>query len=528
MSVFKRIAFAASTSWLSRAISVLANIFFVPILFRHMDREELGLWFLLSGSQAFLGLLGFGIVPTLTRHIAFARASGAAEFSGSSDQAQQHVADLATTGRRILQSLAGFVFLVACVSGYGLVAKLQFEHVSPHVVLWAWVLMCAGYAINVWVSHLECWLSGVGYVGWFNLIGAIVALVAVLANIIAALLGRGIITLAVISVLAGLVQRVGLLAFAKTKPDLQLRGGRWNSYYAKALVKPALYNWITAVGAFLILRTDSYFIALYKGSRQIPTYSALYSMVSNVNVLAVTFGVSASVFVSQAWQAKDFAAVHRITIRNAQIGMSIMAAGVGFLMVAGRELIQMWIGPGNFLGYGILLVFCIMLTLESQHVILVSSSRATEDEKYAGWAIASGILNLAFTWYLIKPLGLLGVALGTMLAQLLTNNWYAVYRPLVRLQLRARDYFRQVIVLWAAVLAVSYGGSWLTKHYLVSSGIRGMWPIVIACAAVCGSVLLAAFWSCILDRSHRKRLQQMAAAKVFGLKRGWEGYVENR
>jgi O-antigen/teichoic acid export membrane protein len=513
MSVAKRIAFAASVSWLSRAVSVLANLFFVPILFRHMDREELGLWFLLSGSQAFLGLLGFGITPTLTRHIAFARAGGEGEFSGSSEQAHQHVADLVTTGRRILQSLAGFVFLVACVSGYGLVAKIPFEHVSPHVVLWAWVLMCAGYAVNVWVSYLECWLSGVGYVGWFNLIGTIVALVAVLANITAALMGRGIITLAVIAVLAGLAQRIGLLAFAKTKPDLQLREGRWNSQYAKAMVKPALYNWITAIGAFLILRTDSYFIALFKGSRQIPTYSALYSMVSNVFILAVSFGGAASVFVSQAWQAKDYAAVQRITIRNAQIGMSIMAAGVGFLMVVGRELIQLWIGPGNFLGYGVLLVFCVMLTLEAQHVILVSSSRATEDEKYAGWAIAAGILNLAFTWYLIKPLGLLGVALGTMLAQILTNNWYAVYRPLVRLKLRARDYFREVVVLWAAVLAASYGGSWLVKHYLASIGIQGMWPVVTVCAAVPGIVLLIAVWSRILGRGHRERFQQMVTAQ---------------
>jgi O-antigen/teichoic acid export membrane protein len=513
MSVAKRIAFAASVSWVSRAVSVLANLFLVPILFRHMDREELGLWFLLSGSQAFLGLLGFGITPTLTRHIAFARAGGDSEFLGSSEQAQQHVADLVTTGRRVLQSLAAFVFLVACVSGYGLVARLPFEHISPHVVLWAWVLMCAGYAVNVWVSYLECWISGVGYVGWFGLIGTGVSLFTVAANITAALLGHGIITLAIISVLAGLAQRIGLLAFAKTRPDLQLRKGRWNSQYAKALVKPALYNWVTSIGAFLILRTDSYFIALFKGSRQIPTYSALYSLVANVNTLAVSFGAAAAVFVSQAWQAKDYVTVRRITIRNAQIGMSIMAAGAGFLMVVGRELIQLWIGKGNFLGYGVLLVFCVMLTLEAQHVILVSSSRATEDEKYAGWAIASGILNLAFTWYLIKPLGLLGVALGTMLAQILTNNWYAVYRPLVRLKLRAWDYFREVVVLWAAVLAASYGGSWLVRHYLGAIGIRGILPIVAACAAVCGCVLLIVFWSRILGQGHRERLQDLVSSK---------------
>jgi O-antigen/teichoic acid export membrane protein len=497
MSAFKRIAFAASVSWVSRAVSILASVFFIPILFRQMDKEELGLWFLLSGSQGFLGLLGFGIVPTLTRHIAFART----EEGGA-----QHVADLVVTGRRILQSLALLVFFIASGSGYALIAKLKFEHISPHVVLLAWALMCAGYAINVWVSYLECWLVGIGYVGWFSLIGAIVTVLTVITNICAALVGRGLLTLAVISVVAGLAQRVGILMFAKTKPDLMLQGGHWNREYAKTLIGPSVRNWVTAIGAFLILRTDSYFIALFKGSKEIPVYTATYQLVANVHTLAITFCVAASAFISQAWQAKDLPAVHRITIRTAQIGMSIMAAGVAFLLVAGREVIQLWLGAGNFIGYSVLLVFCVMLTLEAQHVILISSSRATEDENYAGWAIGAGILNLVLTWYLIKPLGLFGVALGTTLAQLLTNNWYAVYRPLSRLRLHFLDYFRAVVTLWAVVLGASYVGSRLIKGCLLRIGASGPWMIVILCFAFCTGVLAIACWTRILDAGHRERL----------------------
>lgn len=513
MSASKRIAFAVAFAWLSRAVTILANLFLIPILFRFMGKEELGMWFLLGNSQAFLGLLGMGIAPTLTRHIALAKGkSGADPGVELTEESKRHIGDLVVTGRMLLRSLAVVVFFIAWASGYGLIGQLELKEVSPQTVFWAWTLMCAGYAVGIWVSYLNCLLTGIGYVGWESLIGTVVSVLTILTNIGAVLLGGGLLALAVILVVSSLVQRFVMLGFIRwRKPELFAVQGRWNSKYAKAMVKPSLYCWLTTLGGFLILRTDGYFIALLKGTGNIPSYQAAYQLVSNIYQLAVIWVAASGVFISQAWQAGELTTIHKITIRNAKIALSIMAAGVAFLLLAGKEVIDLWLGEGNFVGYEVLLVFCIMLTLETHHVILMQTSRATEDENYAFWKLTAGVLNVIFTFVLIKPLGLLGVALGTMLAQMLTTNWYAVYRPMVRLKLNFRVYSRQVIGLWGGILVSCSLISWFTKQCLIVSGNTSDVFIVGGVAFVCSVFFFVTIWMVILEKHQRKFIQEKAA-----------------
>ncbi|RMD70860.1 MAG: hypothetical protein D6822_03565 [Cyanobacteria bacterium J149] len=218
MSASKRIVIAVAISWISRAIGILSSLLLMPILFRFMGKEELGLWFLLGNSQAFLGLLGMGIAPTLTRRIAFAKGkSGSNPDAELTEESKQDIGDWVVTGKIILQWLAVIIFFVAWISGYGLIRELKLEEVSPQTVFWAWTLMCLGYAINVWVAYLGCWLQGIGYVGWDSAISTILAVVTIGANIVAVLMGGGLLALAIILVINGLLQRLILIAFIKWK-----------------------------------------------------------------------------------------------------------------------------------------------------------------------------------------------------------------------------------------------------------------------------------------------------------------------
>jgi len=465
--------------------------------------------YLLSNSQYFLLLLGLGVVPTLTRHIALAKGkSGSDPGIELTEESKQQIGDLLVTGRIIFRWLAVVVFFVAWGTGYGLISQIKLTEVSPQTLFWAWTLLCTGYSVGVWVSYFDCCLLGMGYVGWDTLIWTVISILTTLANITAVLLGGGLLVLAAISLVAGLIQRFLVLGFIRWRcPEIFSNPGKWNTQYAKTLAKPALYWWLTELGAFLILRTDGYFIVLFKGAQNLPSYQAGYNLVGNLNYVAAAFAGSSSVFISQAWQAGALGMIQQMTLRNARIGLSIMAAGAAFLMVAGEESIDLWLGKGNFVGHNVLLIFCITLTLEAQHVILTNSSRATEDEKYAFWSLTAGILNIVFTWILIKPLGLLGVAMGTMLAQMLTNNWYGVYRPIVRLKLNFQTYLRQVVGLWATVLVCSLGLSWSAKKSLLLLGISSDWAVIAATAVVCGAVLSTSSWMSVLEERHRRSIQ---------------------
>ena len=76
MSITRRIAFGAAASWFSRGVSILLGLVLLPVLFRHLPKEELGVWLLLGQSWAALGIFDLGFGVTLTRRIAFLSCQG--------------------------------------------------------------------------------------------------------------------------------------------------------------------------------------------------------------------------------------------------------------------------------------------------------------------------------------------------------------------------------------------------------------------------------------------------------------------
>ncbi|HTX22168.1 MAG TPA: hypothetical protein VMD27_09985, partial [Candidatus Aquilonibacter sp.] len=71
MSVTRRIAFGAAASWFSRGVTILLGLVMMPVLFRFLPKEELGVWLLLGQSWVALGVFEYGIQLAFTRRFAF-------------------------------------------------------------------------------------------------------------------------------------------------------------------------------------------------------------------------------------------------------------------------------------------------------------------------------------------------------------------------------------------------------------------------------------------------------------------------
>jgi O-antigen/teichoic acid export membrane protein len=411
-----------------------------------MGKEELGLWFLLGNSQAFLGLLGMGVAPTLTRYIALVKGKSGTELDAVLTQdIQEQLGDLVETGRIVLLCVSVFTFFVALILGSFLLKNLTLQGISPQLLLFVWFLMCAGYAIGVWVSYLDCLLMGIGYVGWNDIVRTVISLLTIILNIIVVFLGYGLIALAIISIITALLQRIAMWKLIDwKKPEIHSIKGSWNYELAKAMFKPSISFWLTGLGAFSLYKTDQYFIALFSGASDVAIYQATYSVIFNLALVSLTPVNSASVFISQFWSNGNIEFIHRFLIKSCLNGLLIMASGFCFFLISGREFFTLWLN-GSFIGYPIMTILLVSITLDTQHGLLTGLSRSTNDEKYAFTGGIAGFLNLIFTFILTKRFGLIGVPMGTLLAQLLTNNWYGVYRPLKRLKFPLKRYFSKII-----------------------------------------------------------------------------------
>lgn len=516
----QRIIVAAAASWVGRAMVIAAKMLLTAILFRSLSESDLGLWFLMMQSAALVVLLDLGLPATVARRLAIIKGELSADPGVPLTAAiGQRIADVLRVSRWSFAVVTVIAFLANSALGLALIWWIAPP--DPEAAITAWVVMGAAHACTLWAHEWIAALRGLGHLGWDAVTLTVSGLVVVSLQLAALLLmpslvGRpaGLLELAAIALGGALIHR-WLTAYAvrARQPELADYRGSWDAGLVAELKPLALQAWVTNLGAFLILKTDEYFIAVVLGAERIPGYSAVALIVLNLHVLALTMTTSSDVFISQCWRAGDVDAIHKMLIRNLRLGLCVMLTGVACLATCGAELFTVWLGPGRFVGYGVLLTMCLTMTLETQHVAIASASRATEDEPFGRCAMISAVLNLSLTAALIVPLGLWGVALGTCIAQLLTSNWYVVYRGLARLELPLSSLLRQVVLPCLTVFALTTAGCWLITRALAPYGALAVMSggLVGSAIGLLSAILVMGLRRLDLDREAAPQPEEPAA-----------------
>lgn len=503
MSISRQIAFGAASGWVSRSVSIAMGLLLFPVLFRHLPREELGVWLLLGQSWAILGVLDLGLGYTLTRRIAFATGKGmSADGEPCTPEALGEIADLLKTARVLYRFLAVGSFLVAFgIGSYGL-RHLHLSSVSLPKIYLAWGILCLSQSLSVLSTVWSCLLQGTGFVGWELLLSSCVSLCTLVAQIVVAFAGGGLLGLSIAAAAGAVVQRLAVVALARrNRPGLFTMTGLWQSSLVKNMAPVALKAWVTSVSLLVVMNTDQFFIAGMQGAREIPSYRAAYSIFLNLEMLSIAFGASAGVFIAQLWQAGEIARVQRIVVHNLRLGLSIMVTGGACVLGLGTHLFNLWIGHGNYIGPRIAWVFFLLLVLETQSNIIATSSRATEDEAFAVCTVSAAILNVYFSFTLGAKYGLFGIALATLLAQGATSYWFMWYRGLRRLRMSLRAQVKQVVAPICLLFIAAFSAVHTLTHVMAA---KPDWLIVAAAVLTAGFLLCCSVWVLVLDESQRR------------------------
>ncbi len=395
------------------------------------------------------------------------------------------IGELVAASRTAFRALACLVTLAMFLVGLALLALLALPHAGRGHVAMSWAVVCVGYGVMTWQGPWHCLLSGLGWKGRDTLIQsiAVVAVTAAQCACVATTHGD-LLALAVVTTAGAIAPRLAL-SRALGAEDAALMRGRATrgSHPLRALAPLALRNWLTALGAFLILKTDQYFIAARIGVAQVPQYAATQQLFMTSYGGGLLPSSAASPFVSTLWASGERARVHQLFQRCMVDGLTLMAAAVCVLLLCGPELIARWIGQPFALPAAVLAIFAITWVLELNHVAIATFSRATDHEDYAPVALIAGGLNLCLCLLLIGRLGVVGVALATCLAQLATNNWYVVAHGLRRLGYPFRTF------LWRVAAPVAAGAGACLGAGAALSPASGPLRIAIGLGLPCAAFL---------------------------------------
>lgn len=516
----RRLLAALGASWFSRILSNVLNLALTPVLFSSLGADELGVWILMMSSIGLLALLDLGLTSTLPRRFAFARGASDIHAAHVDDPAVvARVQDLLVTGNRLYLARIALTLIAGALLGYFVLGALKLDPALEADARIAWAIIVASQAAQLWGAAWTSSLTGFGLSAWQIAIGVAITVTGLVAQIVVASAGYGLIGLAVvIAPLPFIQRRITIGIMRRLHPEIDARRGSWDRALASSMIRPSLLAWVLSISVFATLRLDNFFIAAYLGVEKVAPYFAAMQIYNCIVFLSLAVFSGAVPFLSQRWASGAREDFSRNAIKLIRFSLFMAAAGAGTFVGVGEQLFKIWLGQENYVGFVVVALISGRILLDTLQAAVLGAARSTEFEAFTPLGMTAALLSVVFSFALVPSQGIVGVVAANLIAQGLTLHSFAVARAAKRIGPTAPKAVLRVLLEAIGVAAGCYVAASLASEVLSSSSAqsasfeRGVMAFVVA-LLVAAFALAAVIWFRVFDASDRQLALRLLGGK---------------
>ncbi len=404
-----------ASSWGNLAINVAVGFFLYPFILHHLGDDASGLWILIFSVTGYYGIFDFGIRSSLVRFVS--------KFQATGDKDQ--LARLANTSL-FTYSCLGLILVALTVLGSFYVDRVF--HIPPGFLKDAQILflmvglsLALGFPLGVSGGILEG-LQRFYLLNWTNIVATLlraVLIVYVLRH------GFGLLSVALITVALPLIASAVRAVIAHRL--LPVPYG-WKYVNRESLRQVANYGSVTfmiIVAGRLRFRTDAVIIGSFLSAAAITYFSIGARLVDYAGEVVSSLAQIFTPMSSHFHATGDYNQLRKIFISGNRACALVMFPMTVSLVVMGKSVIEAWVGQRYISSYIILLILLIPSTLyqaqSTSNRILFGMSL---HKSLAYVVLMEGIANVALSIVLVRPLGIVGDAIGTAIPLLCTSLFF--------------------------------------------------------------------------------------------------------
>jgi O-antigen/teichoic acid export membrane protein len=467
-------------------VSVTAFLLY-PYILHHLGDAAYGAWVLIGSVLGYFGLLDLGISAAVVKMIA----------EDSSD-------DAAAANRIVANGVFLFTILggLAILLGMLLVPFLnRIFHVPGFLsrdMQLAYIVVLAAMGVTFPAAIFSAVLAGRQDFGTHNVIIAIHSLLNAAATVGVLRAGYGIAGMAVASMMVSLLifavravviwRRYGIPPFNVRLLDRSL---------VRRIFSFSKWLFVLNVAVQIIFQMDNVVIGVLSSVTAI----SFYQVALKPNSFLRSFGTQLTSVVMPAAAslraANNESRLQRLLLESTRVSAVVLLPALIVMVAWGRDFIRMWVGPDYLSSYPTLLVlaagvFSTLVQGTAGNIIVTLDMH----KRLAAIALVEAAVNLALSVFLIRRLGILGVALGTTVPTMLVA--YGISIPYAARLVAVPVWSVYKKILTPAVLAVLFtAAAVLVNQYVAFSNL-----FELACGA--GAVFAAFFAvNVLLDPAER-------------------------
>ncbi len=444
--------------WLATFASIAIGLVMSPFLIHHLGETGYGVWVLIQSTVSYMYFMDLGLRTTVVRFTTEAQAQG-----------NHRKVNEVISAALWVRFLTAVVIFAAGLTLAALLPRMFHIPTSYLSIARVALVLCASTLSSTLVfSVFSALLSGMGR---FDLLGGVeLAQVCLTSGGIFLLLHRGHSLIAMAAWQFAVVMGNNLLlvlASFRLYPQLRILFRRPDPEQLRALWSLGFYVLLNNAAAQLILYSDNLVVGAFVAAAAVSYYAVAAKMVEYLRQCAIVilrfFMPMATSFVARG----QFDQTRRLYTRGTQAVLLITFPIAAVLFVRGGTFLRLWIGP-HFSSEAtpvlrILIVGAAMMLINSGANGL---ALALDEQRKLAWiTVAEGLANLALSIVLVRKIGVVGVAIGTVVPTALTSIFFWPALICRRLDMSLLHY---VLNAWGkpllTVVPFAMVCSWLETH----------------------------------------------------------------
>ena len=399
-------------------VSIIIGIVLVPMGLHYFGPVRYGIWAVISSVIAYLNISNLGI-PTAT-----------AVLTAKAFKPFEQWAIL----RRSLS-------LLLISSAIVLSTVLAIAHFYPN-----WVVVLGKIPVDLhkeaaeaatavailFLLNLPITIFSAGFIGfqkfyWERFYASLTSIAGLFALILAVLLKGNLVTLALFGGFATLsVSVVCALHFLFAHPELRQKFSEpiGKEFSSKFIFVSSIRFFIMGIVAIVVWNTDNLVISHFLGVKAVTPYAVSFKLFTMAFTLFSAISSTLFPMYGKAAALNQWDWIQQTYQKATQLlpimGGLIWIGGVAFA----KNIIDLWVGRDAYIGLWTVFIFGgigYLLSLALVHSSLLTGINTTK--KMVLITGSEAIANIGISVALVKPLGTVGVALGTFLAGLLITAW---------------------------------------------------------------------------------------------------------
>jgi len=408
----KKIANALLSNNAAVLIRVIVAFFLSPFLVHSLGDTKYGIWTIMAALSGYMCLLDLGIVSALTR------------FSSKHYQTHntEKLNEVVSTCLFIFLAITSILLISSPFIAQGVVSFLDFEPGLSDVIYLVVIIISFDISLFVISGVFRGTFAGFLRHDILSITGITSALYKALMFYIFLSQGYGLVAMGLIAVSANVLAMTIYYIILKRKftfIEIKLK------YVSKGSISKIFafskYTFISMLANQIIFYSDSFVIGYFLSAAAVTHYTIPWSLMEYVKSFCLAIsGTYIAVFSEhEALGDKERLYSSYITATKFMLGFSNLLC-IG-MMVFGGAFISVWMGPKyGEIGQPIIIIFAVIQLVMSPQLISLSMLQGLHKHKlYSYLSFGVSVINLILSIYLVQEHGLVGVAIGAAIPQII-------------------------------------------------------------------------------------------------------------